>query len=55
MLVQSLRKGPSVYQPRENKDFSEPRRRRPRRRDKIKDLMSRTIAQHVRFKTVYIS
>ena len=30
------------------------RRRRQRRRDKTKDLMGRTIAQHVCFKTLYI-
>ena len=35
--------------------FSKQRWRRQRGRGKIKDLMSRTIAQHVRFNSVYIS
>ena len=34
--------------------LSKSRRRRQRRRDKTKDLMGRTIAQHVCFKTLYI-
>ena len=35
--------------------FSKPRLRWQRGRGKKEDVMSRTIAQHVRFKTVYIS
>ena len=35
--------------------LSKPRRRLQRGRGKTKDLISRTIAQHVRFKTLYIS
>ena len=35
--------------------LSKARRRRQRRRGKTKEFMSRTIAQHERFKTVYIS
>ena len=35
--------------------FSKPRLRWQRGRGKNKDLMSRTTAQHVHFKTVYIS
>ena len=35
--------------------FSKPRRRRQQGRGKAKDLMSGTIAQHLRFKTVNIS
>ena len=35
--------------------LSKPRRWRQRRHGKTKDLIGRTIAQHVRFKTLYIS
>ena len=35
--------------------LGKPRRRRQRRHGKTKDLIGRTIAQHVRFKTLYIS
>ena len=35
--------------------LSKPRRRRQRGHRKTKDLMGRTIAQHVRLKTLYIS
>ena len=35
--------------------LSKPRRRRQRGHGKTKDLIGRTIAQHVRFKTLYIS
>ena len=35
--------------------LSKPRRRRQRGHGKRKDLIGRTIAQHVRFKTLYIS
>ena len=36
-------------------DISKPRRRRQRERHKTKGLMSRTIAVHVRYKSLYIS
>ena len=35
--------------------LSKPRRRRQRGHEKTKDLIGRTIAQHVRLKTLYIS
>ena len=35
--------------------LSKPGRRRQRGHGKTKDLIGRTIAQHVRFKTLYIS
>ena len=35
--------------------LSKPRRQRQRRHGKTKDLIGRTIAQHVPFKTLYIS
>ena len=35
--------------------FSKPRRRRQRERHQTKGLMSRTIAVHVRYKSLYIS
>ena len=35
--------------------FKKPQRPRQRGRGKTKDLMGRKIAQHVRFKTFYIS
>ena len=38
-----------------NGDLSKPRRRQQRGRGKTKDLIGRIIAQHVRFKTLYIS
>ena len=37
------------------KTLSKPRRRRQRGHGKTKDLIGRTIAQHVRFKNLYIS
>ena len=40
---------------KELRTFSKARRRRQRERGKTKGLMSRTTAQHVSFKTVYIS
>ena len=39
----------------EIRTVSKPRRRRQRGREKTKDLIGRTIAQHVCFKTLYIS
>jgi len=35
--------------------FSKPRRRRRRERHQTKGLMSKTIAMHVRYKSLYIS
>ena len=35
--------------------LSKPRRRRQQGHGKTKELIGRTIAQHVRFKTLYIS
>ena len=35
--------------------LSKPRQRRQRGHGKTKDLIGRTVAQHMRFKTLYIS
>ena len=40
---------------KESGSFSKPRRRRQRERHETKGLMSRTIAVHVRFVSLYIS